>query len=103
MIAVLALVSLSWLPPLGNCDASALRDLDHYLLETERIVKLGESVGADGSITDIAQRTFLAVPLPVDVLSAELSDPEVGGMIAWRLVAYDRSGYRDCESEVARP
>jgi hypothetical protein len=98
---VLALI-LSWLPPLADCDGG-MPDVDHYLLETERIVKTGEVVSADGSITDVATRTFTSAPLSTVTLSAVLTDPSVGGMIAWRVAAYDLAGNRDCETEVPTP
>lgn len=100
---ILVALLLSWLPPVVDCAGAPLTDFDHYLLETERTIKIGEMMNPDGTQSDIVQRTFLAAPLPMNTSDAELTDPEVGGMIAWRLVAYDWAENRDCESEAPTP
>lgn len=102
-IIVAMTFAVSWTVPSDNCDGSALTDLDHYLLETERIIKIGQRIDPDGTIWEVAQRTFLSMSLAPDVLNEELTDPEVGGMIAWRVSAYDFAGNRDCETEISSP
>lgn len=98
----LALI-LSWIAPVANCDGSVLTDLADFRLWTERIIKTGEIVGNDGSITDIAQRSFATSVLPPDVLSATLFDPAVGGMVAWRLGDEDFAGNQACGMEAPTP
>jgi hypothetical protein len=101
MIALALL--LSWLPPLANCDGSPLTDLAGFSLWTERIVKTGETVAPDGSVTDTATRTFLTVPLAAGVLQADLSDPLPGGMIAYRVSSTDWTGNDGCQTEKPTP
>jgi hypothetical protein len=101
-LAVLLLI-LSWIPPLSNCDGSALTDLAGFSLWTERIVKTGEIMNMDGSMTEIAVRTFLTAPLAADVMEATLDDPAVGGMVAYRVSSRDWAGNEDCETERPTP
>ena len=102
-VAFASTFTLSWNPPTSNCDGSMTDDLDHYDLWTERIIKTGETVWPDGSITDTATRTGLTVPLPLTTLSADLAYPEPGGMIAWRVSAVDFAGNQSCDVEVGTP
>jgi len=101
--SLLLVVSLSWLPPLANCDGTVLTDLDHYELWTERIIKIGEVVADDGSITDVATRTVLTVPLPLNIPSADLAFPDTGGMVAWRVGARDHADNPACGMEEPTP
>jgi hypothetical protein len=101
-VIALALL-LSWLAPLANCDGSPLTDLAGFTLWTERIVKTGQTVAPDGSVTDTSIRTFLTVPLPASTLETNLSDPEPGGMIAYRIGSVDWTGNPDCQTERPTP
>lgn len=81
-----------------------LDDLAGYQVWTERIVKTGQIVWDDGSITDVAVRTFLTLTYPPDAPAfVDLADPDVGGMIAHREAAYDFAGNRSCDTEEPTP
>ena len=101
---IAALLAFTLLPPVDNCDGSVLTDLARMEVWTERIVKTGEILNADGSTTEIAVRTFLTLTFPPDApADVSLTDPDVGGMIAHREASVDFAGNRSCDGEEPTP
>lgn len=102
MSLIVALL-LTWTAPVLNCSGSALTDLAGYQVQTERIVRTGIRIDPDGSQWDIATRAQSTVMLPASATSLSLADPDVGGMIAYRVAAVDLAGNVSCGMEVPTP